>query len=125
MNRSNVSLLLLLFCLHLVFGFIYHYEYRSFKNSLKTKISEIEDDGYSQNNQILKRIIRRVWGKITRRKPGRLIVVRHGETNLNYNKTFTGFAMFRNIIYLNYNISFIMNSFNSQFYNTYHLNSIS
>jgi len=28
--------------------------------------------------------------KLTNRKPGKLILVRHGETNLNMNRTFTG-----------------------------------
>jgi 2,3-bisphosphoglycerate-dependent phosphoglycerate mutase len=54
------------------------------------QISLIEDDGYSISNKKKNRLVR--WWKENFRvkKPGSLILVRHGETVLNYNKTFTG-----------------------------------
>eukprot|EP01035_Chromulina_nebulosa_P021397 gene21397-27720_t len=51
---------------------------------------QTKDDGYS-----LSRGRRSLWNKLLRfikpkKEPGSLILIRHGETTLNYNKTFTG-----------------------------------
>lgn len=62
------------------------------KSSLRcsaTPPSLIEDDGYSISHRN-KNAIRNMWNFVTRKKPGTLILVRHGETTLNYNQTFTG-----------------------------------
>ncbi|KAJ1415109.1 hypothetical protein B484DRAFT_401547, partial [Ochromonadaceae sp. CCMP2298] len=46
------------------------------------QLSQVEDDGYGTHRW---RQLRSLW-----RQPGQLILVRHGETAMNYNKTFTG-----------------------------------
>lgn len=52
-------------------------------------ISAIEDDGYSISHKLspMRKLWKRTFNKV---EPGVLILVRHGETVLNYNKTFTG-----------------------------------
>lgn len=58
------------------------------------RVSQIEDDGYTLSQgkrsfvvNILKSKLRFVLPK---KNPGTLILIRHGETTLNYNKTYTG-----------------------------------
>lgn len=54
------------------------------------KLSQVEDDGYSLSSgkkSIWKRAILRLTSSPI---PGTLILIRHGETTLNYNKTYTG-----------------------------------
>lgn len=63
---------------------------RSVSISMSSKDSQVEDDGYSvhKRGSFLK-----LLGKINplnNPEPGTLILVRHGQTTLNYNKTFTG-----------------------------------
>lgn len=53
-------------------------------------ISPIEDDGYSANQQKSNILSRFLQSMVLRRDPGVLVLVRHGETAMNYNKTFTG-----------------------------------
>jgi 2,3-bisphosphoglycerate-dependent phosphoglycerate mutase len=55
----------------------------------RNPISQVEDDGYTlaQGKQGLLKKIRGLFGQP---KPGNLILVRHGESILNANKTFTG-----------------------------------
>lgn len=58
--------------------------------SMSSKDSQVEDDGYSDHSRnsffnLLKRI-----NPMNKPEPGTLILVRHGQTTLNYNKTFTG-----------------------------------
>lgn len=50
--------------------------------------SIIEDDGYSISNR--RSSLQKLWERFQRVPTGSLILVRHGETVLNYNKTFTG-----------------------------------
>ena len=55
------------------------------------KESQVEDDGYSvsgRRNSILKMLGK--LNPLNKREPGTLILVRHGQTTMNYNKTFTG-----------------------------------
>lgn len=56
------------------------------------KVSQIEDDGYSVSNKFIPvwSSMKRQFQKVFRSKPGTLILVRHGESELNNNKTFTG-----------------------------------
>ena len=58
--------------------------------SMSSKDSQVEDDGYSVHSRnsffnLLNRI-----NPLNKPEPGTLILVRHGQTTLNYNKTFTG-----------------------------------
>lgn len=58
--------------------------------SMSSKDSQVEDDGYSVHTRnsffnLLSRI-----NPLNKPEPGTLILVRHGQTTLNYNKTFTG-----------------------------------
>ena len=78
-------------------------------------MSKVEDDGYSETviimimfmimlmNQVinypnhsctqlrgLSHIFKQIFSQFSHQRPGRLILVRHGETNLNLNRTFTG-----------------------------------
>jgi len=86
------------------------YSYKSFprvfslhKFNIKAnsgKISQIEDDGYS-----LAQGKRSLWNKwksyIQPVQPGNLILIRHGESVLNFNRTFTGSpASFMSLLYL-------------------------
>jgi hypothetical protein len=53
------------------------------------RLSVIEDDGYSISHT--RNPVKKWWrNNIGAVQPGILIMIRHGETNLNYNKTFTG-----------------------------------
>lgn len=57
---------------------------------MSSKDSQVEDDGYSVHTRssflnLLNRI-----NPLNKPEPGTLILVRHGQTTLNYNKTFTG-----------------------------------
>lgn len=53
--------------------------------------SPVEDDGYSYTNSRKMSWLRRTIANLMdRKKPGTLILIRHGETLLNSNKTFTG-----------------------------------
>lgn len=53
------------------------------------KLSQVEDDGYSlsRSKSFLREITKRIFPQ---KPPGNLILIRHGESDLNYNKTFTG-----------------------------------
>ena len=56
------------------------------------KLSQVEDDGYSLS-QGRKPLWRKLFSKLLllpQKPPGNLILIRHGESDLNYNKTFTG-----------------------------------
>lgn len=55
-----------------------------------SKESQVEDDGYSVHakSSFLK-LLNRI-NPLNKPEPGTLILVRHGQTTLNYNKTFTG-----------------------------------
>jgi hypothetical protein len=53
------------------------------------RVSQVEDDGYSLSKRPWKDFISQI-NPFKSRQPGTLILVRHGETTLNYNKTFTG-----------------------------------
>ena len=61
-------------------------------NSNAKSISQVEDDGYSVANK--ENLFSRVFKRFSRqkKKPGTLILVRHGESSWNYNKTFTGWV---------------------------------
>lgn len=52
------------------------------------QLSEVEDDGFTLGRK--ESFITKGWNKLFRKKPGTLILVRHGETAMNYNSTFTG-----------------------------------
>lgn len=54
-----------------------------------SKISQIEDDGYSLA-QGKRNIWQKMKAKMTPVQPGTLILIRHGESVLNFNRTFTG-----------------------------------
>ena len=51
--------------------------------------ADTEDDGYSQI-RFIKKIGTRLWAKLVKKKPGKLILMRHGTTTLNKQRTFTG-----------------------------------
>jgi hypothetical protein len=53
------------------------------------RVSQIEDDGYSLSKRPWKDFLSKM-NFLKNPQPGTLILVRHGETTLNYNKTFTG-----------------------------------
>jgi len=54
------------------------------------KLSTTEDDGYSLRNR-KPAIMRNLWNRLIARKaPGTLLLIRHGESDLNSNGTFTG-----------------------------------
>jgi hypothetical protein len=58
----------------------------------KSNISQIEDDGYSRSQGLwgwTKRLYSKLQGP---KQPGILILVRHGESVWNHNKTFTGWV---------------------------------
>ncbi len=53
-------------------------------------VSEIEDTVFKDTNSRIKMLSRAVSIFVKRKEPGTLILIRHGESMLNYNKTFTG-----------------------------------
>ena len=55
-----------------------------------TFVSEIEDDVFAGSNSWAKKAYRALNAATKRKEPGTLIMIRHGESQLNYNKTFTG-----------------------------------
>lgn len=64
-----------------------------YKVNIKDQVSQIEDDGYTLaqgKKHIFSHIQKRLNIFSSGVKPGTLILVRHGESVLNYNKTFTG-----------------------------------
>ena len=58
--------------------------------SILNKDSQVESDGYSVHtrNSFMKLLDK--INPLNKVEPGTLILVRHGQTTLNYNKTFTG-----------------------------------
>lgn len=54
------------------------------------KVSQIEDDGYSTSFSLKRKLVRKIAAFFGWKKPGSLIIIRHGESVLNLNKTFTG-----------------------------------
>jgi len=52
-------------------------------------ISVVEDDGFSTTRRGLDRL-KRLWNRIRRKQPGTLILIRHGESTMYGNNTFTG-----------------------------------
>ena len=58
--------------------------------SMSSKDSQVEDDGYSvYSRNSFFNLLNRI-NPLNKPEPGTLILVRHGQTTLNYNKTFTG-----------------------------------
>ena len=60
--------------------------------TVNDKLSTIEDDGYSLRNRYKPpKALRNWFNRVIRRKPpGTLILIRHGESTMNNNGTFTG-----------------------------------
>ena len=59
------------------------------------RVSQVEDDGYTASRREPRRgwfisTLRMMLDMLNPREPGVLILVRHGQTTMNYNKTFTG-----------------------------------
>lgn len=61
-------------------------------NGNHTPVSQIEDDGFIVTGGSWMHKISRTLNPLLRREPGTLIMIRHGESMLNYNKTFTGWV---------------------------------
>lgn len=63
---------------------------RTVSISMSSKDSQVEDDGYSvhKSGSFFKFLSK--MNPLNNPEPGTLILVRHGQTTLNYNKTFTG-----------------------------------
>eukprot|EP01036_Dinobryon_divergens_P029377 gene29377-38462_t len=59
-------------------------------SSKLNKLSQIEDDGYSLTVSSSSSFLSKLWNGFRKVHPGTLILVRHGETVMNYNNTFTG-----------------------------------
>ena len=55
-----------------------------------SKDSQVENDGYSVHTRNLFIKLLGKMNPLNKVEPGTLILVRHGQTTLNYNKTFTG-----------------------------------
>ena len=53
-------------------------------------VSQIEDDGYNFSHSSRRKAVRSLLAFMQLRQPGTLIMIRHGESVLNLNKTFTG-----------------------------------
>ena len=53
-------------------------------------VSQVEDDGYQQSRRFS--MFSRLRNRFQSVQPGTLILVRHGESLWNYNKTFTGWC---------------------------------
>jgi 2,3-bisphosphoglycerate-dependent phosphoglycerate mutase len=53
-------------------------------------IVQVEDDGYSTEQSTAQRMWEAFKARAGWQKPGTLILIRHGESKLNYSKTFTG-----------------------------------
>ena len=55
-------------------------------------VSQVEDDGYNQSRPRSFSMFSRFRNRFQSVQPGTLILVRHGESLWNYNKTFTGWC---------------------------------
>jgi hypothetical protein len=56
-----------------------------------SQVSQVEDDGYNQSRRY-NSVFHMLHDKLRPKQPGTLILVRHGESSWNYNKTFTGWC---------------------------------
>ncbi len=71
-------------------------QYGSLRSAHWSKFSQVEDDGFSLSGEATtgiaghaRDILKRIAGN---KPPGILILVRHGESEWNFNKTFTGWV---------------------------------
>ena len=107
MNRAlrRMRLLCILFLLVLVSAWAFQLplvEPRKFANDISRAlcsrplsdksppVSQIEDDGYNFSHSSRRKAVRSLLAFMQLRQPGTLIMIRHGESVLNLNKTFTG-----------------------------------
>ena len=64
----------------------------SMKTVKSPMVSRVEDEGYMKSFHLPSFYIKKMNQWFGRKPPGTLILVRHGETFLNYSKTFTGWT---------------------------------
>jgi hypothetical protein len=57
---------------------------------VSTSMAETTDDEDGMRMTFMMRVRRKINAVFQLKEPGALILIRHGETNMNYNKTFTG-----------------------------------
>lgn len=67
---------------------------RDFNRLITQSISQIEDDGYNRSHKLqgVFKVLDELKNRYIRRQPGHLILIRHGESEWNDKKLFTGWV---------------------------------
>lgn len=69
-------------------------DFNNIRKSIKSAVSQIEDDGYNRSHKLqgVFKVLDELKNRYIRRQPGHLILIRHGESEWNDKKLFTGWV---------------------------------